>query len=108
MCIGGLFGGGRRSTPPPPTPAPPTTPPPPIPVQQAPTPMPEAPTPAPVMEDETKRKAKVRTVKRKKTGRGQQGTTRLQTKKPESGGLRGITTGTGTNTGGGGSAGGTY
>ena len=54
------------------------------------------------------RKAKVRTTKRRKTGRGQQGTTRLQTKKPETGGLRGITTGTGTNTGGGGGAGGSY
>ena len=36
------------------------------------------------------------------------GTTQLATKKPKSGGLKGITTGQGTNTGGGGSTGGTY
>ena len=108
MCIGGLFGGGRRAPEPPPTPAPTTTPPPPIPVQTAPTPLPEAPTPAPIQEDETKKKAKVKAKKVAKTA-AKKGTTQLQTKKPKSGGLKGITTKQGVNTGtGGGSAGGTY
>tara|TARA_X000000368_G_scaffold26800_1_gene20233 strand:- start:12654 stop:12980 length:327 start_codon:yes stop_codon:yes gene_type:complete len=108
MCVPGLFGGGRSAPPAPPTPAPPTTPPAPMPIQQAPTPIPEAPTPAPVSEDETKRKAKVKAKKVAKKGQGQTGTTSLQTRKPESGGLSGITTPQGTNTSGGGSAGGSY
>ena len=111
MCgslISNLFGGGTRAQPTPPTPAPPTTPPPPMPIQQAPTPMPEAPTPAPIQEDETKKKAKVKAKKVAKTA-AKKGTTQLQTKKPKSGGLKGITTKQGVNTGtGGGSAGGTY
>ena len=101
MCIGGLFGGGRSTPPAPPTPAPPTTPPPPLPVQQAPTPMPEAPTPAPVSEDGNKKKAKVKAKKVSKTA-AKKGTTQLQTKKPTSGGLKGITTSQGVNYGGGG------
>ena len=108
MCLPGLFGGRDRTPAPPPVPAPPTTPPPPQPVQTAPTPMPEAPTPTPVSEDETKKKAKVKAKKVAKTA-AKKGTTQLQTKKPKSGGLKGITTKQGVNTGtGGGSAGGTY
>ena len=66
------------------------------------------PTPTPVSEDETKRKAKVKTRKRAERGRGMRGTGRLQTKKPKSGGLRGIETPTGTNASGGGSTTGSY
>tara|TARA_R100001509_G_scaffold60045_3_gene33171 strand:+ start:3410 stop:3751 length:342 start_codon:yes stop_codon:yes gene_type:complete len=113
MCVGpiaNLFGGGRSTPAAPPTPAPPTTPPPPMPIQQAPTPLPDAPTPVPISEDETKRKAKVTAKKVAKKGRGQAGTSRLATKKPATGGLRGIQTGQGTNTGssGSGSSGGSY
>jgi hypothetical protein len=70
--------------------------------------MPEAPTPTPISEDETKRKAKVRAKKRPEKGRGQRGTSSLQTKKPESGGLSGINTPQGTNTGSSGGGGGSY
>ena len=74
----------------------------------APTPMPEAPTPTPVSEDETKKKAKVK-AKRVAKKASKQGTTQLATtKKPKTGGLRGITTGTGTNTTAGGGTGGSY
>tara|TARA_B000000557_G_scaffold227416_1_gene198393 strand:- start:308 stop:646 length:339 start_codon:yes stop_codon:yes gene_type:complete len=101
MCgglISGIFGGGRTSAPAaPPIPVTPTPPPAPMPVQQAPVPLPEGPTPAPVEEDPTKRKAKIRTRKRPTKGRQQQGTSRLQTKKPEAGGLKGIKTGQGVN-----------
>ena len=64
-------------------------------------------TPAPVQEDQTKKKAKVKAKKVSKEA-AKKGTTQLATKKPKTGGLKGITTGQGTNTGGGGSAGGTY
>ena len=114
MCLGALFGGGRSNNiPTPPTPAPPTPPPPPAPVQTAPTPMPETPTPAPVTEDETKKKAKIK-AKRVAKRAARRGTTQLATprrggnKKPASGGLKGITTKQGVNTGTGGSGGGTY
>tara|TARA_R100000149_G_C5736832_1_gene52850 strand:+ start:285 stop:503 length:219 start_codon:yes stop_codon:yes gene_type:complete len=70
--------------------------------------MPVSSTPAPVQEDETKKKAKVRAKKRPEKGRGQRGTQSLQTQKPESGGLQGISTPQGTNTGSGGGGGGTY
>ena len=106
MCVGGLFGGNRSQPAPPPVPAPPTTPPPPQPVQTAPTPMPEAPTPAPV-EDETKKKAKVKAKRVAKTA-ARQGTTQLATKKPKTGGLKGINTPQGTNTASGGGTGGSY
>ena len=69
-----------------------------MPVQQAPTPVPEAPTPAPITEDGTKKKAKVKAKKVAKTA-AKKGTTQLQTKKPASGGLKGINTPQGTNTG---------
>ena len=105
MCIGGLFG-GNKSTPPPPVPAPPTPPPAPLPVESAPTPMPEAPTPNPVTDD-TKKKAKVKAKKVAKEA-AKKGTTQLQTKKPATGGLKGITTKQGVNTGSGGGAGGSY
>ena len=108
MCLGAIFG-GRRNDPPPPPPVPvtPTTPPPPQPVQTAPTPMPEAPTPAPVQEDQTKKKAK---IKAKKVGKKttKLGTTQLATKKPKTGGLKGIELPQGTNTGSGGGTGGSY
>ena len=94
MCLPGLFG-GRRNDPPP------------APVQTAPTPMPDTPTPSPVTEDETKKKAKVKTKKVAKTA-ARKGTTQLATKKPATGGLKGITTKQGVNTGGGGTGGGTY
>ena len=106
MCIGGLFG-GRRTPEPPPTPAPPTPPPAPAPVQTAPTPKPEAPTPPPVTEDQTKKKAKVKAKKVSKEA-AKKGTTQLATKKPASGGLKGITTKQGVSTGGGSGAGGSY
>ena len=99
MCLGAIFGGGRTAPAAPPIPVTPTPPPPPAPVQTAPTPLPEGPTPTPVQEDETKRKAKIRTRKRPTKGRQQQGTSRLQTKKPEAGGLKGIKTGQGVNVG---------
>ena len=109
MCLGAIFG-GRRNDPPPPPPVPvtPTTPPPPQPVQTAPTPMPEAPTPAPVEEDQTKKKAK---IKAKKVGKkaSKLGTTQLATtKKPKSGGLKGIGTQQGPNTASSGGTGGSY
>jgi hypothetical protein len=74
--------------------------------------MPEAPTPSPVTEDETKKKAKIKAKKVAKRA-ARRGTTQLATrrggnKKPASGGLKGITTQQGVNTGTGGSGGGTY
>ena len=97
MCLGAIFGGGRTTPAAPPIPVTPTPPPPPQPVQTAPTPLPEGPTPMPVEEDPTKRKAKIRTRKSPTKGSQQQGTSRLQTKKPEAGGLKGIKTGQGVN-----------
>jgi hypothetical protein len=70
--------------------------------------MPETPTPAPVTEDETKKKAKVKAKKAAKKA-SKLGTTQLATtKKPATGGLKGITTKQGPNTGAGGGTGGTY
>ena len=63
--------------------------------------------PAPVSEDETKKKAKVKAKKVSKQV-AKLGTTQLATKKPASGGLKGINTPQGTNTGGSGGGGGTY
>ena len=100
MCgslISSIFGGGNRPTPVPPTPAPPTPPPAPAPVQRAPVEPPATPTPAP-QEDETKRKAKITSKKVQKKKRSA-GTTQLATKKPETGGLSGINTPQGVNTG---------
>ena len=102
MCVGPLQDLFYKAPPTPPTPVAPSPPPAPMPVQQAPTPLPEAPTPVPISEDETKRKAKVTAKKVASKGRGQQGTSRLATKKPATGGLRGIQTGQGVNTGSGG------
>ena len=102
MCgslISNLFGGGRQSTPPPPpTPAPPTPPPAPQAIQRAPIEPPATPTPAPITEDETKRKAKITAKKIQKKKRSA-GTTQLATKKPAQGGLQGINTPQGVNTG---------
>ena len=102
MCgslISSIFGGGRRSTPPPPpTPAPPTPPPAPQMVQRAPIEPPGTPTPPPLTEDETKRKAKITSKKVQKKKRSA-GTTQLATKKPTEGGLSGINTPQGINTG---------
>ena len=100
MCgsfINRIFGGDRMP-PPPPVPAPPTPPPAPQPVQRAPVEAPATPTPSPYSEDETKRKAKVTSKKVQKKKRSQ-GTTQLATKKPETGGLSGINTPQGVNTG---------
>ena len=100
MCgglISNLFGGGNRQ-PTPPTPAPPTPPPAPAPVQRAPIEPPATPTPSPISEDETKRKAKITSKKVQKKKRSA-GTTQLATKKPETGGLSGINTPQGVNTG---------
>jgi hypothetical protein len=66
-------------------------------VQRAPVEPPATPTPAP-QEDETKRKAKITSKKVQKKKRSQ-GTTQLATKKPETGGLSGINTPQGVNTG---------
>ena len=101
MCgslISSIFGGGNRSTPVPPTPAPPTPPPAPAPVQRAPIEPPATPTPSPISEDETKRKAKITSKKVQKKKRSA-GTTQLATKKPAEGGLSGINTPQGVNTG---------
>ena len=101
MCgslISSIFGGGNRPTPVPPTPAPPTPPPAPAPVQRAPIEPPATPTPSPISEDETKRKAKITSKKVQKKKRSA-GTTQLATKKPETGGLSGINTPQGVNTG---------
>ena len=102
MCgslISLIFGGGNRSAPAPPTPAPPTPPPTPAPVQRAPVEAPATPTPAPITEDETKRKAKITSKKVQKKKRSA-GTAQLATKKPTEGGLSGINTPQGVNTGG--------
>ena len=99
MCgslISSIFG-GNKSAPVPPTPAPPTAPPAPQPVQRAPVDPPATPTPAP-QEDETKRKAKITSKKVQKKARSA-GTTQLATKKPTTGGLQGINTPQGINTG---------
>ena len=101
MCgsfISRLFGGGRDKTPDPVVSAPPTPPPVAQAVQRAPVEPPVTPTPSPVQEDETKRKAKV-TGKRIKKKTRAQGTSQLQTKKPAQGGLSGINTPQGVNTG---------
>ena len=101
MCgqaISNLFGGGRSTPPPPPTPAPPTPPPAPQMVQRVPVEPPATPTPAPMTEDETKRKAKITSKKVQKKKRSA-GTTQLATKKPATGGLSGINTPQGVNTG---------
>ena len=102
MCgsfINRLFGGGSsRTPPPPPVPAPPTPPPAPQPVQRAPIEPPATPTPSPYGEDETKRKAKITSKKVQKKKRSA-GTTQLATKKPAEGGLSGINTPQGVNTG---------
>ena len=100
MCgslISSIFGGNRSSTPVPPTPAPPTPPPAPQAVVRAPVEPPATPTPAP-QEDETKRKAKITSKKVQKKKRSA-GTSQLATKKPAEGGLSGINTPQGINTG---------
>ena len=67
----------------------------------------DSPTPTPVQEDQTKKKAKVK-AKRVAKQAARRGTGQLATKKPQSGGLKGITTKQGVSTGGGGGAGGSY
>jgi hypothetical protein len=94
--INQIFGGGD----PDPTPAPIAPTPPPVPTQTitdqvAP---PPTPTPGPIEEDETKRKAKLTSKKVQKKKRSA-GTTQLATKKPTTGGLQGINTPQGINTG---------
>jgi hypothetical protein len=86
---------------PPPVPAMPTAPPTPQETQTAPSPTPSTPTPSPYSEDETKRKAKITGKKVQKKKRSA-GTSQLQTKKgkPATGGLQGINTPQGVNTGG--------
>ena len=101
MCgslISSIFGGGRSTPPAPPTPAPPTPPPAPQQVVRAPVEPPATPTPSPISEDETKRKAKITSKKVQKKKRSA-GTTQLATKKPAEGGLSGINTPQGVNTG---------
>jgi hypothetical protein len=69
--------------------------------------MPEAPTPAPE-EEGTKKKAKIKAKKASKVA-AKKGTTQLQVKKkPTAGGLQGIKTSQGVNTGTSGGGGGTY
>ena len=91
----------RPPAPPQPTPPPPVAPPVPQAPQTAPTPTPATPTPSPYSEDETKRKAKITGKKVQKKKRSA-GTSQLQTKKgkPTTGGLQGINTPQGVNTGG--------
>ena len=101
MCIGNLFGGQPKAAPTPPAPAPPSTPPPATDVVKAPLPLPETPTPPPKDTDNTKKKAKV-VAKKTMKKQASKGTTQLQTKKPETGGLAGINTPQGINTGTGG------
>jgi hypothetical protein len=89
----------RPPAPPQPTPPPPVAPPVPQAPQTAPTPTPAAPTPSPYSEDESKRKAKITGKKVQKKKRSA-GTSQLQTKdKPTTGGLQGINTPQGVNTG---------
>ena len=96
MCLGNLFK----------TPKPPELPqvrpndPPPIapPLEEVKQDLPATPTPTPVSEDESKRKAKVSAKKIQKKKRSA-GTTQLATKKPATGGLKGINTPQGINTG---------
>ena len=96
MC----FGGGRQSYTPKTAPQPvaSTAPPPIVETITAPTELPETPTPRPVSEDETKRKAKV-TAKKVVAKQRAKGTSQLATKKPAAGGLRGVQTQQGVNTG---------
>ena len=98
MCVGNLFGGRPSQPAPPPTPAPPSPPPAPQPIQTAPTPVPETPTPKPQDTEGTKKKAKI-TAKKLNKKKTSAGTTQLQTKKPAQGGLSGINTPQGVNTG---------
>ena len=104
MCPGqiikAIFGGGNN-TPAAPTPTAPTPPPIPQPTYTKPVEAPPTPTPAPYQEDETKRKAEVTSKKVQKKKRSA-GTSQLQTKrdKPATGGLQGINTPQGVNTGG--------
>ena len=101
MCgsfIRGLLGGSQPE--PPPIMAAPTSPPAPTPTQVVSPDKPGQPTPGPTQEDESKRKAKLssKKVQRKKRSAG---TTQLQSEniKPEGGGLSGINTPQGVNTG---------
>tara|TARA_B100000214_G_scaffold248496_1_gene182543 strand:- start:770 stop:1114 length:345 start_codon:yes stop_codon:yes gene_type:complete len=99
MCgsfIRNLLGGSQPE--PPPIMAAPTPPPAPTPTQVVSPDKPGQPTPGPTQEDESKRKAKLssKKVQRKKRSAG---TTQLQTKKPLDGGLSGINTPQGVNTG---------
>ena len=96
MCFGG--GGNRYQPKTSPQPVASTAPPPVVETITPPTPMPETPTPRPVSEDETKRKAKV-TAKKVVAKQRARGTTQLATKKPATGGLRGVQTQQGVNTG---------
>lgn len=101
MCPGqiirAIFGGGPTAAPAP-TPTAPTPPPIPQPTYTKPVEAPPTPTPAPYQEDETKRKAEVTSKKVQKKKRSA-GTTQLATKKPTEGGLQGIKTAQGVNTG---------
>ena len=96
MCFGG--GGNRYQPKASPQPVASTAPPPVVETITPPTPMPETPTPRPVSEDETKRKAKV-TARKVVAKQRAKGTTQLATKKPATGGLRGVQTQQGVNTG---------
>ena len=96
MCFGG--GGNRYQPKASPQPVASTAPPPVVETITPPTPMPETPTPRPVSEDETKRKAKV-TARKVVAKHRAKGTTQLATKKPAAGGLRGVQTQQGVNTG---------
>ena len=96
MCFGG--GGNRYQPKASPPPVASTAPPPVVETITPPTPMPETPTPRPVSEDETKRKAKV-TAKKVVAKQRAKGTTQLATKKPATGGLRGVQTQQRVNTG---------
>ena len=92
-----IFGG---STPePPPIMAPPTPPPAPSPSETAPADRPASPTPGPQEEDESKRKAKMssKSVDKKKRS---EGTSQLQSPKPDQGGVKGTDTSQGVNTSG--------
>ena len=96
MCFGG--GGNRYQPKASPQPVASTAPPPVVETITPPTPMPETPTPRPVSEDETKRKAKV-TAKKVVAKQRAKGTSQLATKNPAAGGLRGVQTQQGVNTG---------
>ena len=109
MCgsiISSLLGIKNPEPPKQPRPVAPTPPPVAKQTVTTPTDLPKPPDPGVLKKDDKNKKAEVTSKKIDKKARSK-GTTQLATKKPATGGLRGVTTGTGVNTGAGGGGGGT-